>query len=69
MSSDGADGADGDVKKIHLQPLIETLSVKAVEVEKRFAHDLTNAVTQRRQKIRQIVDEVAGDIPNEAQEN
>lgn len=44
------------------QARIEELAVKAVEIEKRHAHDLVNAQTERRRRIRDAVDEVAGQI-------
>lgn len=42
--------------------LIEELAVKTVEIEKRHAHDLVNAQTERRRRIRDAVDEVAGQL-------
>ena len=48
------------------QKWIEELAVKAVEIEKRYAHDLVNAQTQRRQRIRQAIDDVAGAIVSAA---
>ncbi|MBF0355967.1 MAG: hypothetical protein HQL43_12090 [Alphaproteobacteria bacterium] len=44
------------------QDLIEELAVKVVEIEKRHAHDLVNAQTERRRRIRDAIDEVAGQI-------
>lgn len=41
---------------------IEALAVKSVEIEKRHAHDLVNAQTERRRHIRDAIDEIAGQI-------
>lgn len=47
---------------------IEELAVKVVEIEKRHAHDLVNAQTERRRRIRDAIDEVAGQIIAESQD-
>lgn len=41
---------------------VEELAVRAVEIEKRYAHDLVNAQTERRRRVRGAIDEVAGEI-------
>jgi hypothetical protein len=47
---------------------IEELAVKAVEIEKRHAHDLVNAQTERRRRIRDAIDEIAGEIISASQD-
>ncbi|MBF0095179.1 MAG: hypothetical protein HQL34_11620 [Alphaproteobacteria bacterium] len=44
------------------QSRIEELAIKTVEIEKRYAHDLVNAQTERRRRIRDAIDEIAGQI-------
>ena len=46
---------------------VEELAVRAVEIGKRHAHDLVNAQTERRRRIRDAIDEVAGEIITELQ--
>jgi hypothetical protein len=54
---------------IEMQEKAGELAIKAVEIVKRFAHESVNAESKRRAHIRKAVDEVAGALLNETQEN
>ena len=46
-------------KKISEKKL-EKLKIEVLKVEKQFAHEMSNAATARRSKVRQIIDDIAG---------